>query len=156
MKWDGIQLQRARHLGWRESDPKKDFDRDGEPVESNYVAIVRIKDCKIYEKDGRRYYDARGAPSIPINHGGTNYGYGKWRKRYAQMGVWIDGKLYHDYYTVPMYVVYDAKVYQGTIRHVPKKCKCGFVGSNPKVREHIYKLTDNWLGNEEHHKMKED
>jgi len=150
---DGIKLRRSNHLGWRKSDPTKDFDLDGQPVKSNYVSIVRMKDCRIYKKDGITYYDPKDAPSIPINHGGTYYGYGKWRKRYSTFGTWIKDKLYHEYYTVPIYVVSDGRVYQGTIRHAPKKCVCGFVGNKLQLREHIHDLTGTFTGTDEHKKF---
>ena len=121
MKWNGVEVRLAKHLGWRNSDPTKDVDLDGDPVESNYVSIVRIKDCRLYEKDGKTYYDPKNAPSIPINYGGTNYGYGKKRIKASETGIWIGDKIYHNYMTIPMYVVYDGKVYQGAIRRPLKE-----------------------------------
>jgi hypothetical protein len=151
MLWDGVQVRFSKTLGYRESNPKFDFNLDGEPVERNYVSIVRLKDCIIENRDDGKYYNAIGAPSIPINHGGTNYGYGKWRKYHSIRGIWIHDKIYHDYWTVTMYVVYNGKVYQGAIRHAPKKCSCGFEGNNESFRHHINEVTGAWEQTPEHH-----
>lgn len=134
MKFMGIQMKRAYHLGFRNGNPTMDVDRDGNPLKTNEVAIVRIKDCEIVEVDGHSYYKPENAPSIPINHGGTYYGYGKTRKRNSVMGAWVlnenrEYEYLYEYYTVPVYMVKDGKVYQGTIRHKtnPRERKLGNV-----------------------------
>ena len=122
MKIEGIDCREAIHLGFRHGDPTKDFDRDGRPVKSNYVVIVRLKDCELYEEDGKSFYNPDNAPSIPINHGATFYGYGKRRmnNRYA----WIYDRNTNMYYlvskyeTTPFYAVKKGRVYQGTIKHL--------------------------------------
>lgn len=122
MRLEGIDCHEAKHLGFRESDPTKDFDRDGRPIEHNYVSIVRIKDCKLYTEDDKEYYNPDDAPSIPINHGGTSYGYGNRRtnNRYA----WIYDRntnmqyLVTKYETTPFYAVRKGRVYQGTIKQL--------------------------------------
>ena len=123
MKFQGITMKRAYHLGYRNGNPAMDVNRDGRPVPTHYVSIVRIKDCEIVEVDGRSYYKPETAPAISINHGGTYYGYGKTRKRKSEMGAWVyddETRQYvylHEYYTVPVYLVENGKVWQGTVRH---------------------------------------
>lgn len=121
MYHDGIQLQRANHLGYRYGDPERDQNLSGDPIESNYVVIVSKKDCRTYEKDGRRYYDASDAPSIPMTHGGTYYGYGKVRRRTTSTWTTVNGEEVSPgttYYTTPYYMVKDGVVYQGTLRNL--------------------------------------
>lgn len=112
----GIKVKKRSDLGWRRGNPEKDFDLDGNPVQSNYVSIVRIKDCRIYDKDGRNYYDANEAPSIPIGYGGTYYGYGPMEIRTSQRGVYIGEEWRHIYQQATAYFVQDGKVYSGSIK----------------------------------------
>jgi hypothetical protein len=105
MMLKGIQVRLNRTIGFRDSDPARDVDLRGQPVPSNYVAFVRIKDCRLFERDGRRTYDATAARSIPVNHGATYYGYGK---RRAHRG---------GYETIAVYMAHKGFVYTGTIRH---------------------------------------
>lgn len=100
---NGVKLRRSRALGYRMA-IEGDKNLRGEQVDSNYVSIIRIKDCEIYEKDGRKYYkgDDPFVKCIPINHGGTYYGYGERNK-----GTYTETKLY---------VVNDGYVHTGVIR----------------------------------------
>ena len=127
MKRLGRTFVRNRDYGYRMSDPTKDFDLRGDPVQSNYVSIVRIKDCPKYERDGTTYYEPANTPSIPINHGGTYYGYGEWKKRKSTNGKWLedDGALafVHEYWQCTIYLVDDAKVYTSSIQRVEKPNK---------------------------------
>jgi len=124
LKIKGHDCREAKHLGWREADSKRDKNLRGEPMHDGYVAIVRIKDCRLYEEDGRDFYDSKDAPAIPINHGATSYGYGKASERKGKRWVY-DGKygdkrkwvLVSRYKTTPFYAVRDAIVYQGTIHN---------------------------------------
>lgn len=103
MRIKGVDVKEAPHIGWRQADPSRDKNLRGEPIPSNYVVFVYIKDCMLYEKDGRTYYNPENAPAIPVVHGGTYYAYG--RERQSKRG----------YKTVPMYFCRDAYVYTGTI-----------------------------------------
>lgn len=129
MRHDGMNFTRTRRLGFRQSDPTKDFNLHGEPVESNYVSIVRIKDCRIYDRDGCSYYDATSAPSIPIAHGGTYYGYGGWKKRKSTMGKWLQDKpgtpieYVYEYYQCTVYLVNDGFVYTHSIQRINNPMK---------------------------------
>jgi hypothetical protein len=131
MKHNGLTFRRSRTLGYRQGNPEIDKDLDGRPVPKNYVAIVKIDDCRIYEKDGRLYYDATHARSIPIGYGGTYYGYGEWRKKkHTQNGKWIRndiGEMVYvlEYYQCTVYLVSDGIVYTHKIKRV----------ENPKVKE---------------------
>lgn len=115
MKHDGLSFTRNRRLGYRNSNPDIDVDLHGNPVQSNYVAIVRLKDCNIYDKDCFRYYDATDVPSIPISYGGTYYGYGKWKKRKSSYGKWIESEFVHEYYQCTVYLVKGGIVYTTSI-----------------------------------------
>ena len=116
----GVQCREATHLGWRYADQKRDVRLDGRPMQEHHVAIVRIADCRTYEENGRDMYDPKDAPSIPINHGGTWYGYGKDRTQNRQAWVY-DRKskryaLVSRYITTPFYAVKDGVVFQGSIK----------------------------------------
>jgi len=123
MKFDGIECQRVRHIGFRDS-KEGDLDCDGEQIAKHYCVFVYIKQCRTYEEDGRKYYDSSEAPNIPADNGATNYAYGKTRKRssgwkylwiaYERKWVYVP---FLDYYTTPYYVAYDGVVYRGTIRN---------------------------------------
>jgi len=121
VQFKGVQCREARHLGWRHANPRRDVDRDGNPVQSNYIAIVRIKDCRLYKEDGRDCYDPENAPSIPIAYSRTNAGYGKHRTNNRIIWLYDDERKIHvqvsRYETVPFYYVKDGIVYQGAIRH---------------------------------------
>jgi len=110
MKFKGIDCRQANHLGYRKADPEKDRDISGNPVPANYVVVVRMKDCRVYEdyKSGGLVYDASEAPAIPLDYSRTNAGYGKWSRRMEM------------HWTCPFYVVKDGRVYRGTIRRHAK------------------------------------
>ena len=114
MKRNGMNFVKNRRLGFRSSNPNVDFDLDGNPVQSNYVAIVRINDCEIIERDGKRYYNAENAPSIPLHYGGTYYGYKNWTKRKSTRGKWVEGFFTHEYWQCTTYLVRDGYVYTGS------------------------------------------
>jgi hypothetical protein len=103
---DGMSFRRAPHLGYRSGNPETDVDRHGDPVKSNYVVIVRIKDCEITEMDdGRKFYASVGVSAhVSLVYGGTYYGYGPLRRR---------GKDY----TCTVYAVNDGMVYTSTLRY---------------------------------------
>ena len=118
MQLKGFDARRSNTLGFRNSDPERDFDLRGDPVESNYVAFVRLKDCRHYKDGGRNYYDPKNAPSIPVNHGGTWYGYGpqelkKDGKRFGQRWTWVYWS-YRVYFAHKGYV-YTARGYRDSI-----------------------------------------
>jgi len=119
---DGIRCKRSKVYGWRNGDPATDMDGRGQPVQSNYVVIVRIKDCPVVEKNGRQCYNPNGVKqAFPISHGGTYYGYGKsqivrhGRGRYVRVrradGIRQD--LLFSYAKTPVYFVHDGYVYVG-------------------------------------------
>jgi hypothetical protein len=123
MKHDGITLTRNGDIGWRMSNPKEDFDRDGRAMESNYVSFVRIKDCGTYKRDGQTYYEPKGVKCIPVNHGGTYYGYGEWKKRKVAGGKWMNNNegsivFVHEYWQCTKYLVNDARVYTASLKRV--------------------------------------
>lgn len=96
--FDGIRMRSAPHLGWRNGDPTRDKTLDGRPLERNYVAIVRIKDCEIKEKadgSGRRVYDPSKAPALRLAYGATFKAYGPWRvnNRTRRFGKKLDDAL---------------------------------------------------------------
>lgn len=106
----GVKCRRSYRYGWRQGNPETDVDASGNPVERNYITLVRIKDCPIRVEDGRRYYQPKGIPqAVKLLHGGTYYGYGKTRK-----APWYASGCTH---TTAFYAVRDGIVYQGTIRY---------------------------------------
>jgi hypothetical protein len=91
-------LRPARDLGWRPADPTRDTDDDGRALQSNYVVIVRLKDCRFYSKKEpnrfgdlveREYYDPSEAPqafklgmearTTDTDHGGPTGPFGSFR-----------------------------------------------------------------------------
>ena len=123
MKRLGRTFARNGDVGFRMSDPTKDFDLRGDPVESNYVSFVKIKDCPKYERDGVTYYEPKNTPSIPVNHGGTYYGYGEWKKRKWTNGKWMQNakdqmEFVHEYWQCTIYLVDDARVYTHSLKRV--------------------------------------
>ena len=128
MKHNGLTFTKNADYGYRMSDPTKDFDLRGDPVQSNYVAFVKIKDCPKYERDGVNYYEPINVPSIPVNHGGTYYGYGEWKKRKVPGGKWLKNEkdemvIVYEYWQCTIYLVNDARVYTHSLKRVeePKK-----------------------------------
>jgi hypothetical protein len=120
MKHNGLTFRKNRRYGFRLSDPTKDFDSYGRPVERNYVSFVRIKECEIYERDGRKYYNAENAKSISVVHGGTNYGYGVWKHRNTARGKWIrndqEEMVYvYEYMQCTVYLAIDGVVYTSSL-----------------------------------------
>ena len=119
---DGIRCRKSKLLGWRSGDPTRDVDDRGNPVQSNYIVIVRISDCRRYEKDGRDYYDPTNAPqAFKLGYGGTYYGYAASRTVTNGAGRHVvvrrDGKTVYEwlcsYVKTPMYFVHDGAVYVG-------------------------------------------
>ena len=103
MIFDGIKFRRSRLYSWRYGDPERDIDLEGNPVSSNYVVLVSRKDCPIYIKDGRDFLSTEGASqAVKLAYSSNNMGYGK-------------NRHYDDRVTCPVFLVYDAVVYQGTI-----------------------------------------
>lgn len=115
MKLKGFDVSLARHIGFRES-KEGDLDLDGNSMKGQGVAFVYIKDCRLYEKDGRQYYDASEAPAIPGSHGATYYMYGAIRKKVDGRPIQRDGKIYYEYWTCPVYFAHDGRVYAGTCK----------------------------------------
>jgi hypothetical protein len=128
---NGIRCRRSKVYGWRNGDPATDVDRHGDPVQSNYMVIVRIKDCPVVDE---RHYNPKGVKqAFPISNGGTYYGYGEsqivrhGRGRYVRVyrgdpsaaGTNSCGKsvvrqdLLFSYAKTPVYFVQDGRVYVG-------------------------------------------
>lgn len=132
MKLDGRSVKLRKDLGYRMVKPGIDKDKDGNILGedySNYVAIVKISDCKIREEEVNgvivHYYDASEAPNIPVNHCGTYYGYGEWKLRTSQSGVRVldnNGNYIfsHKYAQCTVYYVYKGKIYSASIKRTLK------------------------------------
>lgn len=123
MKAHGKTFKRVYHLGWRMAQ-EGDKDIYGNDVKKGHVILVKISDCDFFEKDEKKYYEPKDASAYPIAYGGTNYGYGKWRKQNRpswqwdmnkQKEIWVDS-----YWTCPMYMVKDSKVYMATCKSLTK------------------------------------
>jgi hypothetical protein len=110
----GIKVKRSKTIGYRMANPETDRDTAGNPVPSNYVAFVKISDCKVEKKEGKNYYDPKDAPNIPVGYGGTYYGYGEDTLRRSERGVWINNKLCYEYYQYNVYFVQDGRVYMAS------------------------------------------
>jgi len=120
MMLDGIKIKKSKAYGWRNADPSIDVDDQGRPLQSNYIVIVKINDCPIYEKNGRKYYEPKGVKqAFKLGMGGTYYGYGKTQIIHNGYGRYVlsrhDNKmtLMYSYRKTPMYFVRDGQVYVG-------------------------------------------
>ena len=114
MKYQGREFNIARHLGWRMADPERDFDYDLNPIESNYIIIVSLKDCEILEDNK---YDPKNAPAL-------------FPHRYSPMnrciyGIRRQSKCFNGYkirrINLPVYLVNNDKVYQSSIYYPANK-----------------------------------
>jgi len=117
----GVKTRKANHLGWRHADPSRDKNLRGQPIEENYIVIVRIKECRLYEEDGKDMYDPKDAPAIPQVHSRTNASYGKSRTRNGRAWFYESGLrevqvVVSKYISTPYYYVHSGVVYQGTVR----------------------------------------
>ena len=142
MKRKGINFRRADHLHWRHGNPETDKTISGRPVERNYTAIIRVKDC--LDEHGRWDREKQqNAPCIPHeSHSRSNMVYGAYRHHDRPVRLWVGPKqlIVGDvieetqtfsadpgaaqflvtrpcYWTLAVYWVEDNIVYQGTIRH---------------------------------------
>jgi hypothetical protein len=124
MKHKGKLLRRIKTIGYRNCDPTRDKDFDGDPL-TNGVAFVQISKCRKYTQEvngvTKRFYDAKEAPAIPLKYGGTYYGYGKARLISGRHGRYFnvngDQVWENEYITIPMYLAEDGKVYMATMHH---------------------------------------
>lgn len=120
---DGINCRRSRVYGWREGNPETDTDLRGQPVDSMYFVIVRIKDCRVVNslraKDRKVYLPEGVKPAFRMTYGGTNYGYGKGRVVRNGKGrhIRVQGQMewMNDYFKTPVYVIRDGAVYVGAV-----------------------------------------
>lgn len=119
---DGIKCRKTRQYGWRYGDPARDVDSHGNPVKSNYIVIVRLRDCPVLEKQGHRFYDPKDAPqAFKLGYGGTHYGYGSPKAVRNGTGRHIvvqrkSGRVYEwfcSYIKTPVYFVSNGQVYIG-------------------------------------------
>lgn len=114
MKLKGFDARRAGAFRYRHGDPTRDVDRDGEPVESNYIVIVRLDACRIWTCGGTKcgrsdgehqHYDPKDAPqAIALAYGGTWYGYAEWK--HTDKDGWF----------CPVYLVKDGIVYKARVK----------------------------------------
>ena len=131
MWFNGMVIRRNKKLAYRRADPMRDVDDDGRPLKSNYIVIVRMKDCRLFTQPGdldrfgmpRQYYDPEEAPqTVKLGMGGTNYGYGKWRTHRTARRFQTEQGIVtvSEWYSCPVYVVLDGRVYQATHRLMAK------------------------------------
>ena len=123
MIFNGIQFKKSNVYGWRPGDPTVDMDGRGNPIQSNYIVLVRITDCPVLKKNDEWVYTTAGVKqAFPITHGGTNYGYGKpkvVRGQGRNIRVNRDGKAEIEWLTTyvktPVYLVNKGSVYVGAV-----------------------------------------
>ena len=78
VRFQGKMLTRADSYGYRPGNPESDVDSDGQPVQSNYIVLVKVADCQTNEnpETGAITYNPEGvAQAEKLGYGGTNYGY---------------------------------------------------------------------------------
>jgi hypothetical protein len=128
---NGHKCRKSKTIAFRMS-IEGDKNQHGEQVDNNYVSFVKIKDCPIV--DG--YYNpySISVKCIPINHGGTFYGYGEPKIKLNQpkrqiisrekvgIGTVTKGIMSNNWIEIPFYAVFDAQVYVGNIKNeIPKE-----------------------------------
>ena len=112
MIYKGLKFRKCRTVGYRE--PKEgDTDRYGNPLTNVGVAFVKISDCRLYDKDGRTFYDPSDAKAIPLSYGASYYGYSKLKRKRLFDGLW-------EYYR-SVYLVKDSKVYMSCIKYTSQE-----------------------------------
>jgi hypothetical protein len=102
-----------------------DLDLHGKQMDEHHVAIVHLKDCRRYTDDkGRKLYDpdVPEAKCIPMNHGGTYYGYGKRKiikSKYPKSIQFADWtiEIVSEWEENKCYLVNDGHVYTSISRH---------------------------------------
>ena len=129
MRFKGHNVRRTRAWGWRHC-KDGDINERGRQIDGCYVIIVKISDCRLYEREGRSYYDASNAPAaFPHAHSRTDMVYGKRHNVYdAWTAKWARDEKGNDVYTysysyVDLFVVKDGQVYKG---------RCGYRQIAPK------------------------
>jgi len=119
MIFDGLKFRRNSTYGWRHA-KEGDVNADGKQLESNYIVIVKIKDCEIQEEEceGRilKFYSAENAPqAVKLRYSLTCMGSGSWRHRVLKhvrdvpgLGVMYKGDEYEE---CQVFLVHDGRVY---------------------------------------------
>lgn len=121
MKWDGMKFNRAKHIAFRMGRPDE-VDGEGRGIDIFYAAFVYVKDCPV--NDNGRFDPSKADKRIPGVYVGTNKMYGKSRKRTNHNGkrVWDGTKKEHvfatEYYTTPVYLAFDGRVFTSSIAHL--------------------------------------
>lgn len=101
-----------KKFSWREANPETDFDLDGEPVQDNYITIVKIEDCVPASSGDNRYINTKNAPqAVIINLGSTSYGYSEWEQVQSKRGRLIAEEYMYVFYRCTVYSVYQNRVY---------------------------------------------
>lgn len=122
MRFKGHEFSRANTIGFRNA---KEGEKDlyGDPIESNHIVAVRIKDCRLYEKNGRNYYDAKEAPMMAncAGHSRTNMFYGPMKRRKSSWGKWFRGedgeaKLHYEYFQTTVYLALNGMTWKASIQ----------------------------------------
>lgn len=103
----GYKTRKSSTLGYRMGNPEKDFDLGGKPVESNYVVFVKLSDCKIVERDERKFYNADDAKSIRITYFGTYHGSSKLKK---ENNIYAESTWFRTVYFVRKGKVYTSRI----------------------------------------------
>lgn len=98
---DGILFREATHLIACDAQ-EGDTDMFGNPIPPGKKTFARRKTGELIEQVPSPNNDFRA--------------YGQWRhQKRRDDGRWIDGELYQEYYTCPVYEAQGTKVLQGTI-----------------------------------------
>lgn len=113
MRLKGVNVRKSNTITFRNGNPEIDKDLRGNPVESNYIAFVKKKDCNVIEEDDKDYLDVKNTPSIPVAYGATYYAYGE--SKIVKGTKCIDGITYKSYYKTPFYILYNGDVYVGSV-----------------------------------------
>lgn len=87
MLLNGLNHRKNSSYCYRNGNSEKDKDIDGNPLEHNMVAFVKVKDCGTIIIDGVEYLDPSNAPAIPLGYGLTHQGYTSFKKRKSKLGT---------------------------------------------------------------------
>lgn len=119
MKINGYDVKESKDLTYRFS-TSDDRDLENNLIPEGYPVFVHIKDCAIYNDNGKTFFDTSSARPISIIYLDTYYGMGVFKSRKSLSGIYINGQLVNEYDQSTLYFAYNGKVFVGSLRTLLK------------------------------------
>ena len=86
MLLNGLNHRKNKNYTWRYGNPEIDKDIYNNPINSNYIAFVKVKDCDIVNIDDIDYLEPKNAPAVKLGYGLTHQGYTEFKKKTSKLG----------------------------------------------------------------------